>query len=176
MAPPWRRDALQPEQHYRPSAVLLLLYQAGDALYFPLILRSSQLNHHASQIGLPGGALEPGESAEQAALRETEEELGISTAKIQILGSLSPLGLAVSGYTIYPVVGYHEGPLNVRPNPAEVARCIMVSLDELLHDKTIITHTLEDGRNVPAYRLAGATVWGATAMILAELTEILMQE
>ena len=176
MAPSWRRDTLQPEEHYRPSAVLILLYQNGERLYFPLILRSSHLNHHANQIGLPGGALEVGESAEEAALRETEEELGIGTALVQILGSLSPLGLSVSGYTIYPFVAYHDGPLNLQLNTAEVARCIIVPLEALLEQQAIITHTLDDGRNVPAYRLAGATVWGATAMILAELAEILMSE
>jgi 8-oxo-dGTP pyrophosphatase MutT (NUDIX family) len=176
MAPSWRRDTLQPEAHYRPSAVLILLYEDCKKLYFPLILRSRHLKHHANQIGLPGGALEVGESAEQAALRETEEELGIGTASIQILGTLSPLGLSVSGYTIHPFIAYHDGPLHLRPNTAEVERCIIVPLEALLEQEAIITYTLDDGRNVPAYRLAGVTVWGATAMILAELTEILMSE
>jgi len=88
--------------------VLILLYPEAGELRFPLIQRSSGLNHHANQIGLPGGALEAGESAIEAALRESREELGIDTETVEILRELSPLGLSVSAYTVYPVVGYTE--------------------------------------------------------------------
>lgn len=173
MAPPWRRDALHPEAHYRPSAVLLLLYPWGETLYFPLIRRSSTMNHHANQIGLPGGALEPGENPETAALREAQEELGIEPSQVSILGRLSPLGLSVSSYTIVPIVGFSEMVPHFRPNLEEVAHWFPVPLSELLNRNSINTINLEDGREAPAYRLSGEIVWGATAMILAEFTQLL---
>jgi len=173
MAPPWRRDTLQPESHYRPSAVLLLLYPEGKELCFPLIRRASHLNHHANQIGFPGGALESGESPERAALREAQEELGIDPKGVQILGRLSPLGLSVSGYTIQPVVGFCDTVPAFIPNPDEVAHWFTVPLKELLKQESVITMTLEDGREVPAYQLTHERVWGATAMILAEFVQVL---
>lgn len=173
MAPPWRRATLEPEARYRPSAVLLLLYPEAGELHFPLIRRSSKLNHHANQIGFPGGALEPGETAEEAALREAREELGIQPESVRILGRLSPLGLAISGYTILPVVGYSEEQPLFTPNPEEVARWFTVPLAELFHRELIINLKLEDGREAPAYELGGEAVWGATAMILAEFVWIL---
>lgn len=173
MAPPWRRDALHPETYYRPSAVLLLLYPWEEDLYFPLIRRSSTMNHHANQIGLPGGALEPGETPETAALREAQEELGIVPEKVSILGRLSPLGLSVSSYTIVPIVGFSEPVPHFRPNLEEVAHWFPVPLSELLNRNSINTLSLEDGREAPAYRLKGQSVWGATAMILAEFIQIL---
>jgi len=149
------------------------LYPETGELRFPLIQRSSGLYHHANQIGLPGGALEAGESAIEAALRETREELGIDTEAVEILRELSPLGLAVSGFTVYPVAGYTEKVPVFFPNTAEVARCFTVSLTELLQQEALINLNLEDGRQVPAYKLAGEAVWGATAMILSELADLL---
>ncbi|NLJ10806.1 MAG: CoA pyrophosphatase [Treponema sp.] len=153
--------------------MLILLYPEAGELRFPLIQRSSGLNHHANQIGLPGGALEAGERAIEAALRESREELGIDTETVEILRELSPLGLSVSAYTVYPVVGYTGKVPVFCPNTAEVARCFTVPLAELLRPEAIINLTIEDGRQVPAYRLAGEAVWGATAMILSELADLL---
>uniref|UniRef100_A0A7C3E098 CoA pyrophosphatase n=1 Tax=Gracilinema caldarium TaxID=215591 RepID=A0A7C3E098_9SPIR len=176
MAPPWRKDALRPEPHYRPSAILLLLFPELEGLAFPLIRRSRHLNHHANQIGFPGGALETDETAEAAALRETEEELGIPPEPIRILGHLSPLGLANSGYTIFPVVGFYEARPTFIPNQDEVDHWFIVPLTELLRKESVINLELEDGREVPAYQLNGEAVWGATAMILAEFVELLKKE
>ena len=173
MAPPWRKETLRPEPHYRPSAVLLLLFPEQEGLSFPLIRRSRHLNHHPNQIGFPGGALETDETAEKAALRETEEELGISPAPVRILGHLSPLGLANSGYTIFPVVGFYEAQPTIIPNPDEVAHWFTVPLAELLRKESIINLEIEDRRHVPAYQLKGEAVWGATAMILAEFAQVL---
>lgn len=173
MAPPWRRDELEPKAHYRPSAVLIMLYPDSGNLFFPLIHRSGHLNHHANQIGLPGGALEADETAEQAALRETEEELGILQEGIRIIGRLSPLGLSSSGYTIQPVIGFCEQVPRFDPNPQEVAGLFAAPLTDLLDKNHIVEHRLEDGRHTPAYLLSGKPVWGATAMILAEFAALL---
>lgn len=173
MAPPWRQDSLEAKARYRPSAVLLLLYPEAGELWFPLIRRSGHLHHHPNQIGFPGGALEPGETAETAALRESQEELGIQPEPVRILGQLSPLGVSVSDYTIFPVVGFQEERPAFRPNPNEVAQWFTVSLAELLREESIINLELEDGRAVPAYKLSGEPVWGATAMILAEFAMLL---
>ncbi|MCA1949143.1 MAG: CoA pyrophosphatase [Treponema sp.] len=175
MAPPWRRNELEPKAHYRPSAVLIMLYPDSGNLFFPLIHRSGHLNHHANQIGLPGGALELDETAEHAALRETEEELGISQNEICVMGRLSSLGLSSSGYTIQPVVGFCEQVPSFEPNPQEVDSWFAAPLTDLLYKNHIIDYRLEDGRHTPAYLLLGKPVWGATAMILAEFAALLEQ-
>jgi 8-oxo-dGTP pyrophosphatase MutT (NUDIX family) len=82
----------------KSSSVLLLLFPENGILKICLIKRPMHMKHHAGQIALPGGRVEKGETAIEAALRETNEEIGIDTSKIEILGSLSELYVEVSRF------------------------------------------------------------------------------
>jgi 8-oxo-dGTP pyrophosphatase MutT (NUDIX family) len=140
-----------------------------------LIRRPSTVLYHKDQIGFPGGQLEQGENFEQAALRETWEELGVYPDQIQIIGSLTPLYIPPSNFCIYPVVAAASGPLSFKPHPEEVAEVIQVPLSHFLDPDHVRRETWRiDGRpvEVPFYSFEHHKIWGATAMVLAEFQEI----
>src|SRR6187455_3398664 len=94
-----------PYDGLRHAAALLLLYPHDGQWHVPLTLRGSTLRHHTGQVSLPGGRLDRGESVEAAALREAHEEIGVAPEAVEVLGSLTPLPIAVSGHLLHPVVG-----------------------------------------------------------------------
>lgn len=116
----------RPWEGRTPCAVLALL--AGDSLV--LEVRSRTLRHQPGEICLPGGSMEPGETAVRCALRETEEELGLTADRIEIVGELDFL-LHVSGQAVYPVLARGDRALleGLRPNPAEVEEVFAVPLE-----------------------------------------------
>jgi len=158
------------------AAVLLLIYPKPDALHLVFIRRAVTVLHHKDQIGLPGGQLEDAENFEQAALRETGEEIGIPAGKIKIIGSLTPLYVPPSNFCIYPFVGTMDAPPSFLIDPAEVAAIIEIPLAHLEDpaNSRLETWTI-DGRlvEVPFFNFGTHKIWGATAMILAEFLEVI---
>ncbi len=132
--------------------------------------------HHAGQVSLPGGVLEPGESSAEACLRELSEELGLAADEISLLGRLSPLYVFGSGFMVTPWVGWIAVRPELAPNVEEVAQVVEVAVSQLL-DETYRGWATVEARgtsvSVPCFRLGGHNVWGATSMILAELAEVL---
>jgi 8-oxo-dGTP pyrophosphatase MutT (NUDIX family) len=155
----------------RDAAALLLVFGKADRPHLVLTLRAPDLLYHADQVSLPGGAMEPGESPEAAALREAYEEIGVPREIVGIAGRLTPLHIPVSGFTLHPVVGIaRETPAFV-PAPGEVARVLEVPLDELCDPARLKSTTwVREGReyDVPYFDVMGQRVWGATAMVLSE--------
>ncbi|MCB1167230.1 MAG: CoA pyrophosphatase [Leptospiraceae bacterium] len=156
------------------AAVLITMFP-GDAGLFPLIQRPHREGGaHAGQISLPGGKREPGEELSTTALRETEEEIGLDSSRIQLLGALSPLYIPVSGFAVYPYVGWYEGPLDFRPDPAEVDEVLLYDLNRLRDPgyRTIFDFQYR-GKDFqsPGFKLDDRIIWGATAMILMEFAE-----
>jgi 8-oxo-dGTP pyrophosphatase MutT (NUDIX family) len=175
--PPGAAPFERPREGGRAAAALVLLYPRDETPHFVLILRSDVLLDHPGQIGLPGGGLEPGETTEQAALRETEEEIGISASSIRLLGGLSPVYIPPTDLRLTPWVGCTFETPRFVPCTFEVSRILEVRLRDLLDPpsrKEEIRH-LRDGQVyvVPYFELAGQKVWGATAMVLAELAAVL---
>lgn len=157
------------------AGVLVLLYERQGTTFLPLIRRTDTVVHHRSQIGFPGGQIEAGENAAQAALRETWEELGLGREKIDLIGELTPLYVPPSNFCIYPAVGRLAGVPAFRPDPAEVAAVIEVPLDEIADPATRREErwTIRgESLMVPFYAFGSLKIWGATAMILAEFLEI----
>ena len=172
MAPQPRPFQPPPGVKARQAGVLLLLYPQHDALYLVLTVRTSSLNHHSGQISLPGGGWEEGDaSLQETALREAQEEIGIATGLLEVLGPLTPLYVPPSHNVVHPFVAYTPQRPAFRPDPQEVAELLEVPLPLLLDPAT---RREEDWiwrdlpLHVPFYAVGHHKVWGATAIVLAE--------
>lgn len=179
MAPASRlnRDALLIEgKPCRKAAVLAVLFPYNGSSGILLTKRKHNLKKHAGQISFPGGKQEENESLKQTALRETWEEIGLLSNEINLLGSLSPIYINVSNFCVYPFVGaLNSAPNGLKPQDSEVERILKVPLS-MLADPAIARRENWniDGRQltVPYYDYDGETIWGATAMMLAELLHL----
>ncbi len=160
----------------RHAAGLLLVFPIGQRAHVVLTVRADTLERHGGQVSLPGGVVEPGETIEQAALREAHEEVGLSTTIVRPLGALTPVDIPVSGFRLHPVIGESTTHPALRPADAEVARVLEIPLADLLTPDTLVWRTLDrDGEpvRVPAFATHGTYIWGATAMVLAEFLTLL---
>jgi 8-oxo-dGTP pyrophosphatase MutT (NUDIX family) len=160
----------------RHAACLLLLFPRGDRAHLVLTLRAETLGRHGGQVSLPGGVIEPGESFEQAALREAQEEIGLEPSIVQTLGALTPLDIPVSGFRLHPIVGAAGDRPALHASDGEVARILEVPLEQLVDPARLVWRkSTRDGRDVtvPTFVVEGADIWGATAMVLAEFLALL---
>ena len=176
MLPLNRELSAQPDvlSRIKHSSVLLLLFVENGELNACLIKRPAHMKHHAGQIALPGGRIEKGETAFETALRETWEEIGVPENKIEILGSLSELYVEVSGFNIQPFVGWLKQKPDFKINTHEVEKVILFPLIHLTSDFNEVELETVKGRiPVPCIRFENEIIWGATAMILSELKDIL---
>jgi 8-oxo-dGTP pyrophosphatase MutT (NUDIX family) len=148
---------------------------SGDA-HVILTVRADTLERHGGQVSLPGGVVDPGETFEQAALREAHEEVALPLDDVRVLGALTPLDIPVSGFRLHPIVAVSQTRSMLTPSDGEVARILEVGVDELLSPEHFVT--IERDRDgfaltVPAFRVANVEIWGATAMVLAEFLAVL---
>jgi 8-oxo-dGTP pyrophosphatase MutT (NUDIX family) len=160
----------------RHAAGLLLVFPIARRAHIVLTERAGTLGRHSGQVSLPGGGVEPGESFEQAALREAHEEVALPVADARILGLLTPIDIPISGFRLHPVVATMDRRPELRPADGEVATILEVAVEELLDQRRVVTTEQErDGRRivVPALRAGHYAIWGATAMVLAEFLVLL---
>jgi 8-oxo-dGTP pyrophosphatase MutT (NUDIX family) len=160
------------------SAVLIFFYPCHGSVCFPLILRPEYDGIHASQISFPGGRMEQYDSSlVQTALREANEELNIKSDEIQLLGKLTDIYIPPSNYLVTPVVGYSSSVPDFVVDPNEVEKIITADVNLLFDDTLIKEKIIIAGKmsiRAPYFEIQGQTVWGATAMILSELKDILI--
>ncbi|NFV80775.1 CoA pyrophosphatase [Magnetospirillum aberrantis SpK] len=160
-----------------PAAVLVPLVERSEGWTVLLTRRTDHLAHHPGQISFPGGRLEDADDGDPtiAALRETEEEIGLSRTRVTVLGRLDPY-LTGTGFAITPLVGVVEPPFELSPDPFEVAEAFEVPLEFLMDPEN---HTLNrvvvEGRHRPFWSMTWEqrVIWGATAGILVNLSEVL---
>lgn len=166
-----------PEHPIKEAGVLFLLYALNRDLHFVLTRRTDSVATHKGQISLPGGMREPAETLRETAVREAGEELGIDQSQIQLLGEpLTPLFIPVSGFWVTPYVGLWPGEPAFYAAPAEVIELLQPSVDSLLDDSLVKREYWEirgERVEVPFFYFNGHKVWGATAMVLSEMSAML---
>jgi 8-oxo-dGTP pyrophosphatase MutT (NUDIX family) len=144
------------------AAVLVLLFDRDDEVYVWLVRRPTSMRSHAGQVAFPGGKNDASDgSLLVTALRETEEELGIARASVDVLGALDDI-LTGTGFRITPWVGWIARDIQVRPNPGEVARAFAPPLRSFLQPPSGVAPR-------HGWTVEGELVWGATAVILNDL-------
>lgn len=163
----------------RNAAVLILLYEQMQSWHLVLIRRKTiEGDVHAGQISFPGGRARKHETLEEAALRESYEEIGSPSEMLRVIGQLTNLHIPVSNHLVFPFVAYLSDYRGWTAQESEVDMILEVPIKTLLKDETrvIASIQLKDGLvlpNVPCYEIEGHLIWGATAMILSEFIAIL---
>jgi 8-oxo-dGTP pyrophosphatase MutT (NUDIX family) len=159
----------------RPAAVAVVLLpdQEGRACFL-ITRRAATLRTHRRQWALPGGRIEPGESAEQAAIRELREEVGLVLDSGAVLGLLDDYGTR-SGFVITPVVFWAPGDIQLTADPAEVASIHHVLLDDLDHpDVPRLVEIPESDRPVIQLPILGTLVHAPTAAVVYQMREVVV--
>lgn len=151
---------------------------ADDLTHLVLILRKTYRGVHSNQVGFPGGRLElTDKDLQETALRETEEEVGIPREEIKVIKQLTKLYIPPSDFWVHPYMGYVNRTPQFIPQESEVEKVLEVNLDEFMDSKSIIQKKLSTSYareiEVPAFLLSGHVVWGATAMMLSEVKDLL---
>lgn len=165
----------------KKGGVLVLFYPFREQVYLVLMKRTEYPGVHSGQISFPGGGWEPGDQdMTETALRETEEEIGVRRNLVKPVGFLSELFIPPSNFLVTPVIGYTAERPEFLPDPVEVDKIVEIPLNELFRDENRqnkdITVYPDIRLRVPCFNIDGNVIWGATAMMLNELVEVITQE
>ncbi|RUO22651.1 CoA pyrophosphatase [Aliidiomarina iranensis] len=167
-----------PPIELQPSAVFVALQEREHGLDLILTRRAEHLRNHAQQICFPGGRQDHGDgSLLNTALRELEEELGVNSGQIEILGQL-PSQPVLSRFMIQPYIGFIANETEFRPDPNEVSEVVRVPLQRLVDHRTHYTKNIKSKKiqQLPYHELVfipvdGQLIWGATAAIIRRLAD-----
>ena len=161
-------------ENLKSSAVLIPLFHNEGQCHVLFTKRSSQVDFHKGQVSFPGGRPESHDSSLlQTALREAEEEIGLKAKDAEILGELDDSLTLTSGYVISPFVAAIPYPYPFKADPREVEEIFSVPLSALMDEVNLRPH--ESGLGY-AYEYEGHIIWGATARIVKQFTELLKSE
>lgn len=162
-----------------PAAVLVPLFEEDGEVRVVLTVRSDRLRSHRGEVAFPGGRIDGGEGVVHAALREAEEEIGLSPSQVEVVGQLTAMPTATSRAMVSPVVGLLGARAGAINSPDEVDRVFDVSLADLVADGVFHEELWSPSADHPLhtdefpvwfFEVAGELVWGVTARILVELT------
>ncbi len=180
MAPLERVESLKPGKgsNAKKAAVMMLFYPKIEQTHIVLIVRNTYKGVHSAQIAFPGGKYE-NDDVDYAftALRETHEEVGVSPEEIEVIKAFTPMYIPPSNFMVYPYLGVANRPLQFTADPSEVAAIIELPLAVFLSQEIVtsaaMTTSYAVAIEVPAFNIEGKIVWGATAMMLSELKEVI---
>ncbi|BAO74317.1 NUDIX hydrolase [Winogradskyella sp. PG-2] len=185
MSPPYRLELAKKikikSKSAKKAGVLALFYPNPEGeTYLVLILRKTYKGVHSAQVGFPGGKYEDEDKdLMQTAIRETEEEVGVPETLIKVIKTMSPLYIPPSNFMVHPYIAISKTTPNFIKQDEEVEAIIEVKLLDFLNDDNTITTRVPTSFNVevdvPAFILNGHIVWGATAMMLGEIKDLLKQ-
>ena len=182
MSPPYRAELVTRQKELiktaKKSAVLALFYpDTTHETHIILILRKTYKGVHSAQVGFPGGKLEANETLEEAALREANEEVGVAIETVTVLKEMTQIYIPPSNFFVQPYMGISNTTPKFVKQDAEVEALLEVKLSDFLNEDNVVTKTVTTSKNikveVPAYNLNNHLVWGATAMMLSELKDLL---
>ncbi len=183
MAPPTRKAELEAAKEVVPfakkSAVMILLFHENEKLKVVFIRRSFYVGIHAGQMAFPGGRFEESDgTVEETAFREIEEEIGVTRNEIELLGRISDIYVPPSNFLISVFVGYLSEKPVYKPEEREVAEIIEVDFEEFLKPDSVTIkpfHVPSANNTVvaPCYQTSKCDIWGASAMVMSELIDIL---
>ena len=185
LAPLFRLRELEelqkPKIEPRHAAVMAVFYpDPQHQVHFVLILRPTYRGVHSNQVAFPGGRVEEEDrDLAHTALRETEEEVGIPQEDVEVLKEMTPIYIGPSNFWVRPYMGILDYTPEMVPQEDEVESIIEVNLDDFLNDSSRTTQRLNTSYSksieVPAFLLSGHVVWGATAMMLNEMKDVLKE-
>ena len=185
MAPPFRQQLIQRQkeamQNAKKAGVLALFYpNSNNQTHFVLILRKTYKGVHSAQIAFPGGKLEEQDnSLKETAIRETFEEIGVPIEHIKVLQELTEVYIPPSNFHVHPFIGISKQTPRFTKQDDEVEAIIEIPLHHFFDNSTLITKTVSTSYSVdvevPAFKLNDHVVWGATAMMLSEIKDLLKQ-
>jgi len=175
------RDLNTKRKDSKKAGVMALFYpDKNGGTNLLLILRKTYKGVHSNQIAFPGGKAELDDAnLMQTALRETQEEVGVPYNDIQVIKALSTIYIPPSNFEVQPFIGLYHDPKPFILQEEEVEKLVEVTLTDFLDDALVFEQYLDTSYakniRVPAFKLNGYTVWGATAMMLSEIKELLKQ-
>ncbi len=182
MIPEIRRKEIESyswNQKAKKSAVLICFYpdNPGD-IHLILIKRNEYDGVHSGQISFPGGQFEKSDpDLTYTALREAEEETNIQMESVEVLGEMTPVYIPPSNFIVKPVVGWCNEKPDLKPEPAEVSQILCIPLYDLLNPENMqnrnISHREFNIIDVPCFYIQNHIIWGATAMMLREVVDVL---
>lgn len=168
----WSDDA-------KKAAVLICFYPLSCGnIHLALIRRNEYDGVHSGQISFPGGKVESQDrDIVHTALREAEEEINIQQDEVEVLGELSQVYIPPSNFIVQPVIGCQNIPPKLIPDPDEVSEILSISLNEILDPENRqiknIVHREYSIIDVPCFYIRGHIIWGATAMMLSEVVDLI---
>jgi len=183
MSPPYRLELMERNRVLMKSAnqaaVLTLFYpNKNNETHLVLILRKTYKGVHSAQVGFPGGKVEDHDiNLQMTALRETQEEVGVPENQVEVLKPLTPMYIPPSNFTVHPFLGITKNTPNFIKQDEEVEAIIEVPLSHFLDESIVVQTSVPTSYKVkvgvPAFKLNGHIVWGATAMMLSEVKDLL---
>ncbi len=176
---PLRFEQIEKPDDVKLSAVGVHLFEKETELCFILIERSEYDGHHSKQIAFPGGKKELfDKDLEETARRESIEEINIEMENAKFIGQITPVYIPISNFEVYPFLYWHDKVPDYDLSSQEVNDVFIVNCSDLLNDDNLSDVDIEISENtklkkVPSFCLENKIVWGATALILSEIREIL---
>ena len=172
--------AIKEAETIRESAVAIILFPNENTYHCILIQRPIYDGTHSGQVSFPGGKKDLEDiHLEFTARREAFEEVGIELTKNLLVGELTDVFIPVSGFKVKPFIYYHETLPSLKADEREVSEIFTFTIDELLNNDSFSTMEIKfpngiTQKNIPCFNLSNKQIWGATALILNELRELIL--